>query len=429
MIIPGIEFGMEESIAPPLTASIQVGGEEVIQRIAGQWRSLCEETRSAPFHRPEWIQTYLRAFEPDGEVVLLTASAGNSLVAVLPLVRKRCWYAGVPLIKLAGAANVHSVRFELLRKEGAMGKAALRSIWGLLKSTPMWQLLELPVFPQDGACHELMALAGGEGFSTITFLGQDSPILRMQRDGNGRLTWLGGTTRHFRHELRRKGRLLEQEAGDKLKLICRVEPHPETLHKFYEMEAAGWKGVEGSAINCDRVTRSFYDTIAREAASRGYFRLHSLEVNGRMTAAAFSVMTDDCLYPMKITYDESLRYGGPGQLLLNGILQECAEKEIAELFFGGDKDYYKTSWTPETLPHFNGFVFNKHFRAQLVYRLRSKLLSPLGRYRRRMLEKWRIAKIGTISRHSQQFSPRAGNRVRRQETAPIGPEKEKTPCR
>jgi CelD/BcsL family acetyltransferase involved in cellulose biosynthesis len=384
MAAPGIKCFTKESIAPQLTASLQVGGEELIHSIADRWRRLCEETGSAPFQRPEWVQTYLRVFEPDNRLVLLTVYSAKELISVLPLVRKRSSYACIPVVKLAGAANVHSVRFEVVRKEGIVGEAALASMWQLLQSMPGWDVLELPVFPQHGACQQLMALASLDGFNTITFLAQDSPTLQMQRDANGVLTWLGSTTRHFRHELRRKERLLEEQAGDKLKLVCHTEPHAETLHEFYEMEAAGWKGKKGTAINCDQATRSFYDSVAREATSRGYFRLHSLEVNGRMTAGAFSVVADDCFFPMKITYDEALGHGGPGQVLLNGIMQECAKNGIPELFFGGGKDHYKTLWTSKTLPHFNGFVFNKNLRARLAFRVRTKLLSPMGRYWRWM---------------------------------------------
>ena len=129
MAAPGIKCFTKESVAPQLTTELQVGGEELIHGIADRWRSLCEETGSAPFQRPEWVQTYLRAFEPDNKLVLLTVYSAEELVAVLPVVRKRCTYACVPVVKLAGAANVHSVRFEIVRKKGIVGEAALGSIW------------------------------------------------------------------------------------------------------------------------------------------------------------------------------------------------------------------------------------------------------------------------------------------------------------
>ena len=79
MAAPGIKCFTKESVAPQLTASLQVGGDELIHGIADRWRRLCEETGSAPFQRPEWVQTYLRVFEPDNRLVLLTVYSAKEL--------------------------------------------------------------------------------------------------------------------------------------------------------------------------------------------------------------------------------------------------------------------------------------------------------------------------------------------------------------
>jgi CelD/BcsL family acetyltransferase involved in cellulose biosynthesis len=370
-------------VSAEISSRIECGGADLISRYAPEWESLCKEHASAPFLRPEWIATYIRAFEPGSELLLLTANAGGKLAAVMPLVRKSCWYAGVPMVKLAGPANAHSVQFDIARLPGAAGEAAVRAIWNLLKQTPGWHVLQLPVFPDNGACQQVMRWADDEGFRTLTFLFQDSPILRMQANADGQLSWLGGTSRHFRHELRRWARLLETEAEGKPQLVLEAEANPALLEQFFNLEASGWKGQEQSAINSCEETRVFYDEIAREAAARGYFRLYSLEVNGSMVAGAFGVTTEGCSYPMKIAYNERLRRCGPGQVMFNGILEDCAAVGIKELFFGGDRDRYKTSWTQDTLPHFNGFVFAPGFRTQLAYHVRTGILSPLGKLRGR----------------------------------------------
>lgn len=373
-------------------ANVQIGGEELVHRLAGDWERLCEETRSAPFHRPEWIVTYLRAFEPKSEVVLLTASAKGRLVAVLPMIRKRCWFAGIPVWKLTGAANIHSVRFDLLRTSCEAGEASIQLFWDLLKRMPDWHLLELPLIPENGACQKLISHAEKNGYRTIMARFHEGPILRMQEDEKGQFTWLHGTSRHFRHELRRFARLLAEETGDSPQLLRRTGPDPKILEQFYQLEASGWKGEEGSAISCTSETRAFYDQIAREASTRGYFCLHSLETNAGMIAGAFSVETEQCFYPMKIAYNESLRRGGPGQLLFNGIFAECAEKHIPEVFFGGKSDRYKTSWTSETLPHFNGYIFNRALRARLVYQARKTITPRLGRLQRSILSRFKRKK-------------------------------------
>lgn len=383
---------VREEASPQICPGVESGGAaELIERYQARWAKLCDEAGSPPFQRPEWIAAYLRAFEPKSQLVVMTASDGDRLVAILPLIRKRCWYAGVPMVKLAGPANAHSVQFDIARVPGPDGEAAVGTLWAQLKRMRGWNVLELPVFPDRGGCQQLMALASDEGLLTLTFLFQDSPILRMQPDNKGQLTWLGGTSRHFRHELRRFARLLESETGSKPELVRETQVNHSRLEQFYALEAAGWKGHERSAINCCPKTRSFYDAIAREAAARGYFRLYSLETNGSMVAGAFGVTTDFCAFPMKIAYNESLRRCGPGQVMFNGILEECAAKQIKELFFGGDKDRYKTSWTQDTLPHFNGFVFAPGLRTRLAYHIRTGVLSPLGRLRRRWRQ-WQTEK-------------------------------------
>jgi hypothetical protein len=375
---------MSLGIMTEVSAQVDIGGEEVIHRLAGRWQKLCAKTHSAPFHRPEFIASYIRAFEPESEVVLLTASAGDRLVAALPLVRKRFWLGGIPFVKLVGAANVHSSRFDIVRSADSAGEAAIQAMWSLLKRMPGWQMLKLPYFPENGACASLLAQASEDGYRTFVSIAQDSPILRMQSDANGRLTWLGGTSRHFRHELRRYARVLEAETGAKPKVTRWNYPDPMAMQQFFDLEAAGWKGREGTAIKCESETRTFYNQIANEGSKRGYFCLHSFEVNGVLAAGVFSVMSQDCFFPMKIAFNENLRRGGPGHLLLNSILEECAENGISELSFGGDNDHFKGFWTQETLPHFDGFVFATDVRSQFAYQIRAKILPPLINLRRRL---------------------------------------------
>jgi CelD/BcsL family acetyltransferase involved in cellulose biosynthesis len=367
-----------------VTARVEVGGPELVRRVADRWERLCEETGSLPFYRPEWIAAYLKAFETGSQVVLMTASEGDRLVAVLPLIRKRAWFAGVPIWKLAGAANIHCSQFDILQSSCEAGEASIRAFWNLLKGMPSWNVLELPLLPGNGAGMKLIRHAGKDGHLTMSVRFNEGPILRLEKDGNGRLTWLNGTSRHFRHELRRYAKILAREAGQEPILVRRTDPDPKVLEQFYKLEASGWKGQEGSAIQCTPQTRTFYDQVARTAAEGGYFCLHSLETKHRMLAAAFSLETADGLYPLKIAYDESLYRGAPGQVMFHRILEECAGRGITQLFFGGGNDPYKMKWTSEILPSFTGYIFRGDFRSRLAFRLRT-LHPGIGRPKKRAL--------------------------------------------
>ncbi len=107
----------EQTIPKPLlTVEGHRGGVEVVESIAAEWRELCAEAHNdQPFFRPEWVGTYLRAFAPCKPILLITARVDGRLKAVLPLVEEQAWHWGVPVRKLRSAANVHCLRFDLIR--------------------------------------------------------------------------------------------------------------------------------------------------------------------------------------------------------------------------------------------------------------------------------------------------------------------------
>lgn len=360
-------------------ADIAIGGAEVIRRVEGPWRQLCEQTQSEAFYRPEWTAAYVRAFEQNSQVVLITASVGERLTGVLTLIRKWGLFAGMPIVRLKATANSHSVRFDILRARGSSGEMAIHAIWSALKRVPHWDLLELPMFSEEGACQQLIADACCDGYGTMTRLYSETPFLRMRTDSSGRLNWLAETSRNFRHELRRFARVLESQTGGTLKLVRRDQPNPEMLRQFFELEASGWKGRARSAIVSNAGTLAFYAGIARVAAELGQFRLYSLECGGTLVAGAFGLITGGCYYPMKIAYNESFHRGGPGHLLMNAILEDCAQRGISQVYFGGNKDRYKTLWTSKTRRHLTGHIFNLNFYPRFLYQLRTRVLPTLRR--------------------------------------------------
>ncbi len=390
MVHEGLVLSSVHEILNVTSSEVLIGGIETIQSVEGEWRQLCEDTNCDPFLRPEWIRNYSHAFERANDVVLLTARIGNRLTAVLPLIRKRARFAGMPVLKLVGAANSHSVRFDILRAPGPEGDAAIEVVWRLLKRRPHWHLLEIPMFPPESACQQFLSYAARDGYRTKTRLDCESPYMRIKVDGFGRADWLGETSRHFRHELRRFARVLETQTGSPPRLMRSDQADPELLGKFFELEASGWKGRQGSAIQCSPEALAFYEEIARFAAGAGQFCLHYLEAGGQMVAAAFSLVTDDCYYPVKIAYNESFRRAGPGLLLINAILEECAERHVRELDFGGSRERFKTSWTSTARQHFTGVVFNHNLYPLLLYQLRANLLPALKQKCNSVLNRFRL---------------------------------------
>ena len=85
--------------------------------------------------------------------------------------------------------------------------------------------------------------------------------------------------------------------------------------EFLSLEAGGWKGARGSAFDCTEGSRSFFSSIAREAARRGRLMMLGLHVGERPVALKCNFLAGQGSFAFKIAYDEAYARYSPGVLL------------------------------------------------------------------------------------------------------------------
>ena len=321
-----------------LSVRVQRGGHELVEQIADDWRLLCDESGDEEvFYRPEWAQAYLQAFEPKADVILISAWSGTKLRGILPLVLRRSRMSGLPVVQLTLPANVHSLRASLTVCPGAEGEAALKAIWQAAKELPGWDTLDVTNVVGGSALDRLVALAQKDGYrtarkrtsQTLYLPIENSSASSTSNKSGAQPPWLAGTRPKFRSHIRRAKRQLEEQGTLALKHYSAADP--EALEKFYTLEASGWKGEEGTAIKCHPSTRQFYDAIAQAAARDGYLSLDFLELNGKPLAGHFGFNLRGRYFLAKAGYDEAFRRHGPGQLLVNEILNQTPERRPARI--------------------------------------------------------------------------------------------------
>jgi CelD/BcsL family acetyltransferase involved in cellulose biosynthesis len=353
-----------------VTTAVHRGGVEVIERLADQWRDLCNDSvDDQPFYRPEWIAAHIRAFTPQAKVVLLTVSSGERLLFVLPLLQEWSVFAGVPLRKLRAPVNSHSCRLDAVRRSGSDGDAAVMAAWKHLQSLDSWDLLELSDAPEGGTISALVLAAGQSGVHTAQVPMRRNPYVPVPADPAGLQKLpinarLRGKLRHIRRELDTQGGLT----------FCRVNTADRSmLDRFYELESAGWKGTEGSAIACNPNIRQFYDEISQAAERFGYLCMYSLELNGELLASHFGLSHNGRYFSPKIAYNENFPQYAPGHLIVSEILQDCASRGISEYDITGANDEWKMKWTSEARAKYMYFVFRRGFAGSLAHAVRFKV--------------------------------------------------------
>jgi CelD/BcsL family acetyltransferase involved in cellulose biosynthesis len=330
------------------------GGVEVIERWGEAWRKLCEQAADdQPFYRPEWIAAHINAFTPTGKVLLLTVTSDGRLCLALPLLEDRAVLGGVPIRRLRAPANSHSCRFDAVRCAGAEGDLAVRALWNYFAKLNGWDLLELRDIPEGGTLSNLAAMAESDGFRTAHVPMLPNPYVAIPADAAGLEKM--PVNKKLRSQLRSIRREVSENDQLKLRRICTADPS--VLQQFYELESAGWKGKEGSAISSTPQTRQFYDEAAKSAAQFGYLCIYALQLNEELLASHIGLSYKGRYFSPKVAYNETFKQLAPGHLIIEEILRDCAARDIHEYDITGANEQWKTKWASQTRARSIHYIF------------------------------------------------------------------------
>ncbi len=109
----------------------------------------------------------------------------------------------------------------------------------------------------------------------------------------------------------------------------------DAIARYGQLELAGWKGKEGTALAPDNLQGQFYaDTLGRFATS-GQALVMELRTSERLIASRLFIRHERMWIILKTTYDETLSTFAPGRLLLHAVL----ERAFAEMP-GGAIEFY-----------------------------------------------------------------------------------------
>ncbi len=126
------------------------------------------------------------------------------------------------------------------------------------------------------------------------------------------------------------------------------------FEQFLVLEASGWKGRHGDALNCSPSDAAFARRMIATLSARGDARLYALCLDGRPVCMQIVLRCGDAAFTWKTAYDEDLRDFSPGILLLENYTKALlADPTIA--FVDSctfSEDSFMSVWRErETLTH------------------------------------------------------------------------------
>ena len=133
-----------------------------------------------------------------------------------------------------------------------------------------------------------------------------------------------------------------------------VAPAPGELDQLlddaFRVEAAGWKGREGTALASDTVRGAFYRRYAAAACRQGILRLCFLRIGDRTAAVQLCVESEGRFWLHKIGYDEAFAKCSPGMLLLRDTIRYAARQGLDSYEFLGAPEPWIRPWTDRLRP-------------------------------------------------------------------------------
>jgi len=123
---------------------------------------------------------------------------------------------------------------------------------------------------------------------------------------------------HVSKGLRKNARRMQRRLQSLGELAVSVTDSPEECteraHQFLSLEAAGWKGKAGTALNCQPQTRRFFQDMVQLSAQSRRVRFLTLSLDGHPIAMLCDLHTARRGYSYKTAFDEQFAAYSPGVL-------------------------------------------------------------------------------------------------------------------
>lgn len=339
------------------------------EAIAPQWERL-RRPGGGPFLTAAWLASWWRAFAPDEQLALcLEADDGTLLAGGCFLESGR---------SLEAAVNAHSNEWEAVARDGETESRFWDAVAALGRRS-----LVLGPLTGNGAAKPCEALRRA-GYRLVEEQLEPSPWLELPSSFD---ELLAARSRNLRSQVERRRRRLQQQGEVKLRVVADGPTLEQDLEAFFALEAAGWKGREGTAIAADAKLLDLYRGFAERGSREGWFRLFMLELDGRLIAAEYGCALEGCGYVFKTAFDENRGDLRPGFVLMAKVLRVCIGEGLTRYDFLGGPDEYKLRWADGRLRERTALRAYRGAGAIPAYAWRSRLRPALKRARDRARER------------------------------------------
>lgn len=303
----------------------QAIADPVISQSWSQLANLAVEPN--PFAEPWYLAAAVQSLAPNSTRQIAACWEGGKLLGIIPLTLAKD-YAGLPLAHLQNWVNHNAFLGSPL-----VAKGRERDFWhGLLSALDNGQgiafFLHLTAMRLDGpVAVALEQICNSQGRRFAIFQREERALLE---HGLSPEAYLEANVRgKKRKELRRQQSRLSELGEISFERSFGDARLADWIEEFLALERRGWKGFNGSALDCAKETRELFRNALFGAAKEGKLELLALRLDGRAIAMLVNFITPPGAFSFKTAFDEDYARFSPGVLLQIHNLALLEREDIA----------------------------------------------------------------------------------------------------
>ncbi len=333
-----------------MTTSVRIVQEfGAIDHEAQRWNLLADETNS-PMHQYGWVKACSSAFAACGRLQLIVIGSDAGQPGALgPLILR-----GKRLNRLEclGVDELYEPT-DFPHSDAASLRALVRTLVEFRRPLLMRRILaDSPVLAALRDAFKLRGILVTRPATGYPWIELDASWSEPERK----------ISPSRRSSLRRAQRRAQEIGSIECEIIS-PKPHElqELLAESLRIEAANWKGRNGSALLSDPDRRRFFEQYTAIAGERGILRLCFLKVGGHRAATQIAVESGGGFWLLKVGYDEAFARCSPGNLLMLETLRYAARRGLRSYEFLGSAEPWTEMWTARVRPCVSVRVYPNNF--------------------------------------------------------------------
>jgi CelD/BcsL family acetyltransferase involved in cellulose biosynthesis len=296
-----------------------------------EWRSLWQRCRLATtFQRPEWILSWMRAFEPSEPLLALVRRQGR-LVGLAPLLIYEDQSQRVLGLMGGGVSDY----LDVLAEEDAGFEVLAAVLDSTIQPEFSWDLLRLTDLPAASpllaAGRPLVLKSGRHDVCTELAIpaaaGKASDVI----------------PRHQYDNLKNAEARLQRSGAARIELAGH-ENLPEFLDALFELHENRWREHGQAGVLAEDKIQAFHRRCAPELLRLGILRFYGLRLDDRLIATLYCFFDREAASCYLQGFDPAYARLSPGTLLLGAAIDDAIRAGKQRVDFLRGQEPYKYRW-------------------------------------------------------------------------------------